>query len=815
MANITHFDLLTREIDIKGLSQVIIVMTDNNSSKIKFIYDVTDDFSDVATKINNGTYNVWVKFLSPSDYMSKTLISDITYTEGSLSFVWNIPKEALVEKGSLQFAIEILGTDFRLSTKASNIYIYETVNKDDVTMTPAEEAWMIQYDEKFLGYISQMDGKFDTAINTATEKASQASQSATDAQAAASSATAAQYALEKTAGSIQAINDVIYDTTFRDVTIELDILHGYYGKNGLFRPDVGRQSATVIVEEGEKYKLSSIVRPVTISGILFLNGDEVIGSLLDGDGTQHEITDYEFEIGSGVTSIIVQSAEPRPELSLKKVVADRTPRTYSKEESDARYARASISVANQYGIRWLVSDPDDEGERCFGVVGMEATIGIGANPGHSDFDNAYPWSQIKRCNIRNDDGVDVVTYEGEDGFALDGSNGEVFVRIPKFSVLRYVKDGYEYRVIGVAGAPIHEAFLENGKELDEIFIGAFEGFIGVDAKLHSISGVLPTSNETPRTYLDAAKENGGCYSLYDNRCVDAIWTLMAVEFGKRNSNRIIGWGASNYLQPIAQYKAVQATESGNVVVIGKLAKEVVNKVPVGSNLTICKINQNTIIAQRKILSVTSDGDYTEIAFDGSPLTISTDCFIGSAALNTNFCEDTPSGALSYHTGRADWIPGSSTQNQVRYRWIENVIGNLWHYLPDVTFKDRRMYVCRNMQDYEFHKCTGSYVAVGKKFEVNNNNGNAFDVAGANYWISDLADETFAKSVLIGRHFDKSLTSQKAFGGYYYVADGTACIANGGGFDHLWRSNVLCQRAWIREGSRWYLYGARLMYKHIE
>ena len=188
MANITHFDLLTREIDIKGLSQVIIVMTDNNSSKIKFIYDVTDDFSDVATKINNGTYNVWVKFLSPSDYMSKTLISDITYTEGSLSFVWNIPKEALVEKGSLQFAIEILGTDFRLSTKASNIYIYETVNKDDVTMTPAEEAWMIQYDEKFLGYISQMDGKFDTAINTATEKASQASQSATDAQEAAQEA---------------------------------------------------------------------------------------------------------------------------------------------------------------------------------------------------------------------------------------------------------------------------------------------------------------------------------------------------------------------------------------------------------------------------------------------------------------------------------------------------------------------------------------------------------------------------------------------------------------------------------------------------
>ena len=213
MANITHFDLLTREIDIKGLSQVIIVMTDNNSSKIKFIYDVTDDFSDVATKINNGTYNVWVKFLSPSDYMSKTLISDITYTEGSLSFVWNIPKEALVEKGSLQFAIEILGTDFRLSTKASNIYIYETVNKDDVTMTPAEEAWMIQYDEKFLGYISQMDGKFDTAINTATEKASQASQSEANA---ASSAQAAA----NSAASIVVVNDLTTGGTTKALSAE-------------------------------------------------------------------------------------------------------------------------------------------------------------------------------------------------------------------------------------------------------------------------------------------------------------------------------------------------------------------------------------------------------------------------------------------------------------------------------------------------------------------------------------------------------------------------------------------------------------------
>ena len=83
-----------------------------------------------------------------------------------------------------------------------------------------------------------------------------------------------------------------------------------------------------------------------------------------------------------------------------------------------------------------------------------------------------------------------------------------------------------------------------------------------------------------------------------------------------------------------------------------------------------------------------------------------------------------------------------------------------------------------------------------------------------YWITDLDDEVAAKGVSFGRSYDLSLTSDKAFGAYYYLSSPNVMIANGGGFDHLWRCNVLTLRAWIGPESRWYLYGARLMFKNI-
>lgn len=469
----------------------------------------------------------------------------------------------------------------------------------------------------------------------------------------------------------------------------------------------------------------------------------------------------------------------------------------------------------RYGVRWSITDVDDLGQRCFDAVGKEAVIGIGLVPGHSDFDDIYPWSEMRRCNIRTTSGGTVITYEGDPGFALDGSNGDVYVRIPRFNVEKYVLDGYEYRVVSESEGRVHSAFVEDGHTLDAIYVSAFEGYIDESGCLRSIAGVIPSSNRVPADFLTAARANGLGYSLYDMRCVDAIWTLLAVEYGCRNTNRVLGYGVADFEQPRKDVAPVQvAAEGTNEVWVSRKLSRVQNYMPVGTNITICRNNsQQDILAQRRITAISQDTEsgLVVIRFDGPPVDVDLTCFVGSAAVHTNFCETCGTDThLAWHTGRCNFVDGSDMRNPVRYRWMENLVGNLWHYLPDVTFKDLQMYVCPDMSGYEFHKSAPPYVAVGGKFPENNDNGDFSDAPGASYWITSLLQGDYP----MGATYTHDLTSRQAFGGYYYMSSGTQCIANGGGFDHVWRCNMLTNRAWVSPTRRWYLYGARMMYKQL-
>ena len=615
--------------------------------------------------------------------------------------------------------------------------------------------------------------------------------------------------------------DTIKDKTLvsTDVwsSVSLTTQNGYYGKvNGEYNADAERLCAKLSVNEGEIYKLTTFVRPASISGLIYFNSnDQVVAHYLDGTGTDQTITDYEFTIPSGVASIAVQSADYRKALTLEKHSIEYIFAAYTKSETDQKLQLNKSSV--KYGLRWDIDDPDDLGERCFGAVGLSASIGIGSTNGASDFDNIYPWSEIKRCNIKvNANGAKIVTFEGETGFALDGTNGDVFVRIPKFYIEKYQKDGYEYRTISATGAIVHPLFIENGEELDEVFISAFEGYVDSNNKLRSIGGVIPTSNITAQEFLTAAQSNGDNYSLYDMRCVDAIWTLLAVEFGCRNTNQVLGYGLADFEQPTNKERdfIILAASNTNTVRTIKATAMLKYLMPVGSNITICDTDQTNILTQAKITACVDGDTYTDWTFDGDPINVTTSCYIGSAAFNTNWCESAPSGALSWHTGRNNWITSSNTQNAVRYRWIENVVGNLWHFLPDITFNNLQMYICKNMKDYVMHKYTSPYEPVSDLFTVQSDNGSKTDVSGSNYWITSLNQDPFAKGVLFGRTYDKSLLSTKAFGGYYYLYSSIVVICNGGGFDHLYRCNMLTQRAWQLATTRWYLYGARMMYKNI-
>lgn len=630
-------------------------------------------------------------------------------------------------------------------------------------------------------------------------------------------------------GQVNSIDDDL-DELFDEVIVKEQVTlsvqtDGYYGNDGSFTSTTGRRYAKVEnVSERELYSLDTKLGTANISAIVYFNGgygsSYFKGKEKTGTGTSETVTDYEFTIPADCDRIVVQSATATAPVLYKITNEGKVPKFYTKVESDARYELVADGI-NGYGVKWNIIDNDDIGSRCGKATGLSATIGIGSANGSSDFDSIYPWSEMKRCNINiNANGAEVVTYEGETGFALDGTNGDVYVRIPKFTILREIKDGYEYHIIGVPGAPVHEAFVEDGEVLDEIFVGAFEGTVVSDV-LHSYGGKIPTANLTGSQYLTAAKANDAdeC-TLYDMRCVDALWNLMAVEFGCRNTNHYIGYGYADYFQPvdngIVVYEAATDANAIKVCKYGGGAMTAAQKsfLLAGTTMTVCDTTQANVLGVREIISVTDSDNYNTITFSGDPLTVTTACFVGSGGCKTNFCE-TATNPLNWHTGRPNFVNNSTLKNPVRYRWIENFIGSLWHHLPDVTFNYLQAYMCKDMKDYEFGAHTGAYKPVGKVLTANADNGDKSDVVDKNYWITSLVNDTFAKALLFGDAYDKSLTSVKAFGGYYYLYNQEAMhIVNGGGFDHAYRCNPLTNRAWLSNNITWYLYGARLIRKHI-
>ena len=627
------------------------------------------------------------------------------------------------------------------------------------------------------------------------------------------------------------IEDVVMADVDVDVPLTLTLQTGYYrASDGVFVSEDGKKCAEITVSEGQRYKISSYLKSTVIALIVEWDANnQYIRYVKLGTGTGENVIDYEYTVPSGVAKIGISNANYAYDVGLHatRVDTEIVPNVYTKEEID--------NGVGKYGVKWSVTDSNDLGSRTFSSIGKTASIGVGNTNGKSDFDGIWPWSGMKRCNIKtNANGASIVTFEGETGFTLDGSNGDVFVRIPKFKTDHYVENGYEYVVIG--DGYVHPAFIEDGVELDEIFVGAFEASI-VSNALYSKAGIIPANNLTAAEFLAAAKARGSQYTLADMRSVDAIWRLMAVEYGNRNSNRVIGYGYADFFQA-ATYQTwsfiAQAATGVNTVTCGNitsasLAAEMRSKFAAGNTICICDTDNTTIVAERIITSVTAEnGGSLSITFDGDPIDVTTSMFVGNAPALCNYCETiNASYKLNWHTGRANRPPvfgaglTTETMNPCRYRWIENPVGNVWQFLPDVTFVDRQMYVCKSMKDYEMFKNTAPYVPVGPILPKQNSNGNKSDVnsvARPNYWITGLLLDIFAKGNNFGKSFDTvhdgTILSTKGYGGYYYLSDGTVCIVNGGGFDHLWRCNMLTNRAWIPATQKWYLYGARLMFKNI-
>lgn len=172
------------------------------------------------------------------------------------------------------------------------------------------------------------------------------------------------------------------------------------------------------------------------------------------------------------------------------------------------------------------------------------------------------------------------TYAGVVGQTIDG---QAMVRVPKFylktgSVPSGAQAGKRFWMISdqpVAGFKLHPAFMDGGTEIDQYWVGKYQGFAD-GAKMGSQAGKMPlVSIDFPTMQARAAARNVGgvsgfgMWSIYQ---LAAIQLLCMIEMGGSDSQTLIGQGnvSSGAVQTVDSATVAQASWRGIVGLWGNI-----------------------------------------------------------------------------------------------------------------------------------------------------------------------------------------------------------------------------------------------------
>ena len=451
---------------------------------------------------------------------------------------------------------------------------------------------------------------------------------------------------------------------------------------------------------------------------------------------------------------------------------------------------AKLYSGKNYGIKRLITDNTlPTWTRIADAEGLTANATKNGTEVANDFDNLYPWSHIRKCNVDAATGQ-VLAYYGETGFQADGSNGEVMVKIPEFWWKRErLPDefGNVYEYIYIAD------YARAGyKKSEEFFVGAYiistETTEGDTIIAHSRSGALPKYNTTKANFRNYAKALGEGWQLMDYHYF-LLQMLYLVEYAHYNSQSMLGNGIVGFNTA----KALIAENNVNRIIVSSVG----TGLWVGKTICIGATDawNSSVAADREITSIEdyNDGQVTgkAIHFNGDPVNIAVNNVIWGSAQKTgeNDSLGNASGCLindSYHS--------------VNYRGIENIFGHMWQHIDGLNIKDYIAYICKDPASYENDKFDAPYEKIG-------------------YVNAETTDSYIKKLGLDEKHPEVALpteigaSSSTGACDNYWCAEGNRIACVGGSFYHYWSKAGFF--AWHCSNASSYAiwgYGARLL-KH--
>lgn len=376
----------------------------------------------------------------------------------------------------------------------------------------------------------------------------------------------------------------------------------------------------------------------------------------------------------------------------------------TEDELETALANAKLYSGKNYGIKRLFTDNTIASWTRIGdAEGLSANATKNGGQVANDFDNCYPWSDIRRCNVDPATGQ-VLAYYGETGYAADGSNGEVMVKIPEFWWKRErVPDefGNVYEYIYIAD------YARAGyKKSEEFFVGAYllsttqEEIEGVNTIIaHSRSGAVPRYNTTKANFRNYAKNTGDGFCLLDYHYF-LLQMLYLVEYAHFNSQSMLGNGITQY----STGTSLLAENNTNRIIVSSVG----TGLWIGKTVGIGTQSGNFSIAQdREITAIEDYNDGTisgkAITFDGEAVNIAVGSVIFGCAQKSggNDALGNKSGSIS-----------NNSYHSVNYRGIEDIFGNLWQHIDGLNIKDYIAYICKDPDEYTDDKFTSPYEQIG-------------------------------------------------------------------------------------------------------
>lgn len=364
----------------------------------------------------------------------------------------------------------------------------------------------------------------------------------------------------------------------------------------------------------------------------------------------------------------------------------------------------------EYGIEFSPTNGVTVCKRLGDAVGMHFDYCIDnewVGKGVNDFDRAYPWSDMKLCCMGIDENGEFrITYEGEAGFSLDGTAGNVMVEIPKFYVKRVVDgDTEQIWISGTqhSGYVLDPVFVDAGVEKDHVYVGAFAG-VEQDGVLYSRSGSYPAVNISYENVRAMARQSGEGFREIGFDLYSAIQKLFMVETGCLDSTSIMAGEQDLYYYSQSKEAnnkntaiAIQSATGSNHIVVNSFSKT--EKFEEGQSVVILNTTDGWSALDmaggpngtgpkeyfldetdegegtesiggccREIVSVSSDGEHIEITFDGGPV----DVRAGETVIASYPSLTGKTSSIDYCTG---CISANNGRHGFKYRNIENIYGS--------------------------------------------------------------------------------------------------------------------------------------------